>query len=57
MLRFIRPSFKSGIMVVREVVAGQTYGYTFRPTDKGSEFAFQDDAQVLAKYPSCFEAV
>ena len=57
MLRFIRPSFKSGIMVVREVVGGQTYGYTFRPTDKGGEFAFQDAAQVLAKYPGCFETI
>jgi hypothetical protein len=57
MLKFIRPSFKSGIMVVREVVGGVTYGYTFKPTDRGNDFAFQDAAQVLAKYPSCFVAV
>lgn len=57
MLKFIRPSFKSGIMVVREVVGGVTYGYTFKPTDKESDFSFQDEAQILAKYPGCFVAV
>lgn len=54
MLIFNRAAFRSGVMIVKETVADVDYAYILKPKDKGTSIAVQDEAQILAKYPSCF---
>lgn len=65
MLKFDRPSFRSGTMIVKAVVANTDYGFTLRPIDKGTEKEYAVEGvsteaieeSLLAKYPSFFTAV
>jgi hypothetical protein len=61
MLKFDRKAFVSGVQVVKEPavvdgVAGELR-YVFKPSDKKKDFAFQDEAYVLAKYSHLFTQV
>lgn len=56
MLIFNRAAFRSGVMIVKETVDAVEYAYILKPKDKGTEVAVHDEAQILAKYPSCFTA-
>lgn len=62
MLVFNRPGFRSGVCKVVEpdtsegAPEGAELTYIFKPVNKGSSFAFQDEAYVLATYPVLFTA-
>jgi hypothetical protein len=60
MLIFNRKEFKSGVQVVKEPDKREgahehdVVTYIFKVSDKGHEFAFLDEAYILAKYPALF---
>jgi hypothetical protein len=57
MLVFNRPSFRSGIMVIRVTVESVEYARILRPNDRGDTIDFGADPvrdAVLAKYPNFF---
>ena len=55
MLVFNRPSFRSGVMIVRVMVDAEEKSFALLPSDKGKTFDFGTarDA-ILAKYPAFF---
>ena len=62
MLKFDRHIFRSGVIVVKELVSeeGQPEKYLFHRffvKDKGQNFEFQNEACVLQKYPNLFTVV
>lgn len=57
MLTFNRPSFRSGVIIVKEPDGESgTLSYEFHPSDKGQQFTFHSDEYVLAHYAACFTA-
>lgn len=68
MLIFNRPSFRSGVMVLKIEFNGHEYGWILRASDKGKSIdfgakaaEFGDDAEalvaaLLAKYPAFLSA-
>jgi len=54
MLTFFRPSFKSGIMLIKDRKDGKINKKIFKAGDNGKNFAFDDEAYVLESYPSWF---
>jgi len=55
MLLFDRPSFRSGVMIVRVTVNDVQGSFALRPADKGTVVDFGSySAAVLEKYPAFF---
>lgn len=72
MLRFCRKQFVDGVIIIkqkvpRDVKVGKLLkrrktvdfidSYIFRPKDLGKTFEFFDEADILKRYPLCFEKV
>lgn len=55
MLVFNRPTFKTGVMILKVTVAETEYAVSLRPADKGTTVDFGADPvrdAFLAKYPA-----
>jgi len=60
MLKFDRPEFRSGVIVVKELVSENPDVFVyhrFYVRDKGKTFEFQNPTYMLQKYPHLFTAV
>jgi hypothetical protein len=57
MLKFYRPNFASGVIVLKEVVGEQTIYHRFTVKDQGKTFEYQNPSYMLAKYPHIFTVV
>lgn len=59
MLIFDRPEFKSGICKAKEIIQGKDGPvekvYVFKPSDKGKAFKFENEADMLKRYPALFK--
>lgn len=60
MLKFDRPEFRSGVMIVKELVSQEPnvfVNHRFYVRDKGKTFEFTNPSYMLSKYPHLFTAV
>ena len=54
MLTFFRPSFKSGVMLIKDRKEGKINKKIFKALHNGKNFEFDDEAYVLETYPKWF---
>ena len=54
MLTFFRPSFRSGVMLIKDRKEGKIAKKIFKPSDNGKNFEFDDEDYVMETYPKWF---
>jgi hypothetical protein len=59
MVKFYRPNFASGVIVLKEQVAetSEYLSHKFYIKDQGKNFEFQNEPYLLQKYPAIFTQV